>query len=124
MIQSYQSDSRGFGLISTMIWILLIVGAASAAFKLGPFYLQFWTVRTVMDDTARDPETATMGRQAIIQTLEKKLYINEVRSVKNESFSFEKTDTGRILGVHYEVREHLFANLDAVLTFDHQTLIP
>ncbi len=124
MIQSYRSDSRGFSLIGTLFWILLIVGAASAGLKLGPYYLQFWTVRTIMDDTARDPDAATMGRQAIIQTLEKKLYINEVRSVKNESFSFEKTDTGRILGVHYEVREHLFANLDAVLTFDHQTLFP
>ncbi len=124
MIQSYRSDNRGFSLIGTLIWVLLIVGAASAGLKLGPHYLQFWTVRTVMDDTARDPDAATMGRQAIIQTLEKKLYINEVRSVKNESFSFEKTDTGRILGVHYEIREHLFANLDAVLTFDHQTLFP
>ncbi len=124
MIQSYRSDSRGFSLIGTLFWILLIVGAASAGLKLGPYYLQFWTVRTIMDDTARDPDAATMGRQAIIQTLEKKLYINEVRSVKNESFSFEKTDNGRILGVHYEVREHLFANLDAVLTFDHQTLFP
>lgn len=124
MIQPFQYRDRGFSLIATLIWIMLIVGAASAAFKLGPYYLQFWTVRTVMEDTARDPEAATMGRQAIIQTLERKLYINEVRTVKNDCFSFEKTDNGRILGVHYEVREHLFANLDAVLTFDHQTLIP
>ena len=42
----------------------------------------------------------------------------------NENLSFEKTDPGRLLGVHYEVREHLFANLDALLTFDHQTHIP
>ncbi len=124
MMPSYRTASRGFSLTGALIWVLLIGGAATLGLKLGPYYLQFWTVRSVMDDTARNPEVAAMGRQAIIQTLEKKLYINDVRSVKNENFSFEKTDTGRVLGVHYEVREHLVANLDVVLTFDHQTLIP
>ena len=124
MIPSYRTSHRGFSLIGALIWVLLIGGAATVGLKLGPHYLQFWTVRSVMDDTGRNPDIAGMGRQAIIQTLEKKLYINDVRSVKNENFSFEKTDTGRVLGVHYEVREHLFANLDAILTFDHQTLIP
>ncbi len=124
MMPSYRTSHRGFSLIGALVWILLIGGAATVGLKLGPYYLQFWTVRSVMDDTGRNPDIAGMGRQAIIQTLEKKLYINDVRSVKNENFSFEKTDTGRVLGVHYEVREHLFANLDAILTFDHQTLIP
>lgn len=124
MMPSYRTTRRGFSLIGVLMWVLLIGGAATVALKLGPYYLQFWTVRSVMDDTGRNPDIAGMGRQAIIQTLEKKLYINDVRSVKNENFSFEKTDTGRVLGVHYEVREHLFANLDAILTFDHQTLIP
>ena len=124
MMQSYRTANRGFSLIGTLIWVLLIVGAATTGLKLGPHYLQFWAVRSVMYDMARDPNATAMGRQALIQSLEKKLYINDVRSVKNENFSFEKTDTGRLLGVHYEVREHLFANLDALLTFDHQTLIP
>lgn len=124
MMPSHRTARRGFSLIGTLFWVLLIGGAATLGLKLGPYYLQFWTVRSVMDDTARNPDIAEMGRQAIIQSLEKNLYINDVRSVNNENFSFEKTDTGRVLGVHYEVREHLFANLDAILTFDHQTLIP
>ena len=114
MMQSYRAANRGFSLIGTLIWVLLIIGAATTGLKLGPHYLQFWTVRSVMDDMARDPNATAMGRQALIQSLEKKLYINDVRSVKNENFSFEKTDTGRLLGVHYEVRERLFANLDAL----------
>jgi hypothetical protein len=124
MIPVGQTPSRGFSLIGTLMLILLIVGAATTALKLGPYYLQYWTVRSVMDDMARDPDAATMGRQAIIQSLERKLYINEVRSVKNDSFSFDKTDRGRVLSVRYEVREHLIGNLDALLTFDHQTLMP
>ena len=124
MMPSYRTASHGFSLIGALFWVLLIGGAVTLGLRLGPYYLQFWTVRSVMDDTARNPDVAAMGRQAIIQTLEKKLYINDVRSVKNENFSFEKTDTGRVLGVHYEVRDHLVANLDVVLTFDHQTLSP
>jgi len=124
MTQSPHRHPRGFSLIGTLILILLIVGAATVGLKLGPLYMQFWTVRSVMEDVSRDPGTAAMGRQALIQSIEKKLYINDVRSISGENFTLEKSEIGRQLSVHYEVREHLFGNLDAVLTFHHQALIP
>lgn len=124
MTQSYRNASRGFGLISTLILIALIAGAATAAFKLGPHYLQFWTVHSVMEDISRDPGTAAMGPQGVIQSLEKKLYIKDIRSISPNSFTIEKAQIGRELSVHYEVREHLFGNLDAILTFNHTSLIP
>ena len=124
MTQSPRHASQGFGVISSLVLIALIAGVATAAFKLGPHYLQFWTVRSVMEDISRDPATAAMGPQGVIQSLEKKLYINDVRSVSRDSFTLEKAAVGRELSVHYEVREHLFGNLDAVLVFKHLSLIP
>lgn len=124
MTHSPRPACQGFGVISTLILIALIAGAATAAFKLGPHYLQFWTVRSVMEDISRDPATAAMGPQGVIQSVEKKLYINDVRSVSRDNFTLEKAQVGRELRVHYEVREHLFGNLDAVLVFSHLSLIP
>ncbi len=124
MTHSPRPACQGFGVISTLILIALIAGAATAAFKLGPHYLQFWTVRSVMEDISRDPATAAMGPQGVIQSVEKKLYINDVRSVSRDNFTLEKAQVGRELSVHYEVREHLFGNLDAVLVFSHLSLIP
>lgn len=124
MTHSPRPAYQGFGVISTLILIALIAGAATAAFKLGPHYLQFWTVRSVMEDISRDPATAAMGPQGVIQSVEKKLYINDVRSVSRDNFTLEKAQVGRELSVHYEVREHLFGNLDAVLVFSHLSLIP
>ena len=124
MTHSPRPVCKGFGVISTLILIALIAGAATAAFKLGPHYLQFWTVRSVMEDISRDPATAAMGPQGVIQSVEKKLYINDVRSVSRDHFTLEKAQVGRELSVHYEVREHLFGNLDAVLVFSHLSLIP
>ncbi len=124
MTHSPRPACQGFGVISALILIALIAGAATAAFKLGPHYLQFWTVRSVMEDISRDPATAAMGPQGVIQSVEKKLYINDVRSVSRDNFTLEKAQVGRELSVHYEVREHLFGNLDAVLVFSHLSLIP
>lgn len=124
MTHSPRPACQGFGVISTLILIALIAGAATATFKLGPHYLQFWTVRSVMEDVSRDPATAAMGPQGVIQSVEKKLYINDVRSVSRDNFTLEKAQVGRELSVHYEVREHLFGNLDAVLVFSHLSLIP
>ena len=124
MTQSHRNQPRGFSLIGTLIFTLLLVGAAIAGLKLGPHYLRFWTVYSIMEDVSRDPSTATMGGQALIQSILKKLYINDVRTISGDNFVLEKAEIGRRLAVHYQVREHLFGNLDAVLTFDHFSLIP
>jgi len=121
---SLRSTQAGFSLLGSLALLLVILAMASFGLKLGPHYLQFRTLRSTMDDLSTEPGVTRLSRQALIQLLEKKLYINDIRTLKPESFSWEKTSSGPVLSVHYEVREHLFGNLDAVLTFDHQTQIP
>ena len=89
MMPSYRTASHGFSLIGALFWVLLIGGAVTLGLRLGPYYLQFWTVRAVMDDTPRKPDVAVIGLQANNQTLEKKLYNKEIRSVKNEKCNIE-----------------------------------
>jgi hypothetical protein len=46
-----------------------------------------------------------------------------VRSVPQKAFRYAKIRRGAEVSVRYEVREPLFGNLDALLTFSHKIQI-
>ena len=95
----------------------------TAVIKLAPHYMTYLTVKSVMNDVAEDPDSADRGRRGVLDLVDKRLYINGVASLPKGAFSVTPQKRGKELGVDYEVREHLFGNLDAVLTFAHTVQI-
>lgn len=111
---------RGISLVG-MLLVLVIAGFfGTIGMKLGPHYLEFLTVKSVMKDVVEDPEQANSGKMSIFKKIENRLYINNVRGIDAESFSYKKTSRGYQVGVDYKVQQHLFANVDAILSFKHE----
>ncbi|WP_246237634.1 DUF4845 domain-containing protein [Caldichromatium japonicum] len=113
---------RGLGFLSLIIIIALASFFGTLLFKLGPKYQGFWTVRSIMEETAKsfDPARDGGGR-GLINTLEKRLYINSISHVDTKNFKVERLGDNRLkLILEYEDRVHLFFNIDAVLIFKHQ----
>lgn len=120
MVNRLACRQRGIGLLGIMFWIAFVSGVASLAFKMGPAYMHFATVKSVMDSIQTDAELAGKGPREIISTLSKRLYINDVKGVSEKDFKFEPAGPKRVLSVAYEVREHVVANVDVVMVFQHQ----
>lgn len=116
------SKHRQCGASMSGIFFGLVVLAlvATVAIKLIPHYLQFMTVKSTMNGLQEDPASARMGRKALLDSIEKKLYINDVRAISTNDFVFSRVQGGTELSVSYEVREPLFGNLDGLLTFSHE----
>lgn len=113
---------------ATMITILLAIAIAgiflTVAFKLGPHYMQFMTVKSVMDKVRDDPESKGKQQRALLSSIDKGLYINEVRSLSaNKDFKVKKVSDGIEISADYEVRQPLFGNLDAMMAFSHTIMI-
>jgi len=111
----------------TFIGILLILAAAAflatMAVRLVPHYVQYATVKSVMDGLKHDPDVLGGGQEAILKTIDNKLYINEVRNVPRNYFKLKRVPNGVELSVSYEVREPILGNLDALMTFAHQVTL-
>lgn len=120
-----RSFGRQRGTSMTAILFGVVMGALllTLAGKLAPHYLEFHTVKSAMDDLKQDAALAQQGNRALLDKLGNNLYINDVSDVQPKDFSFKSVPHGFTLGVEYEVRQHLFANIDAVLTFSHETHI-
>ena len=115
---------RGIGLFGIMFWIALASGAVSLAAKLGPAYMHFATVKSVMNGIQTDPELAGKSPREISSALFKRLDINGVRGVSEKDFKLEPAGPRRELVVAYEVREHVVGNIDAVMAFNHRVALP
>ncbi|HYN78073.1 MAG TPA: DUF4845 domain-containing protein [Lamprocystis sp. (in: g-proteobacteria)] len=115
---------RGMGLNSAMVIIALIIFFLTLLFKLGPSYMTYMTMKSIMESVAKSPEPIQGGRATLIADLNTRMMINEVRSIDTKSFSVKKSGEETLdLRLAYEERIHLFANVDAVLTFDHQVVV-
>jgi hypothetical protein len=112
---------RGMGFLGLILVIGLAAFFGTILFKLGPLYLNFWTVRTVMEETAQQAASIEGGARGIQSSIDKRLYINAVEEVAAKDFQVKKIDTGRYqVNLDYEARVHLFFNVDAVASFSHQ----
>jgi hypothetical protein len=113
---------RGAGFLLLIVLIGLASFFGTIALKVGPLYLNFWTVRSIMEEAAQqlDP-TQDGGARGIVMSIEKRLYINSVENIKGSDFSVERLDERRFqVSLEYEERVHLFFNVDAVVSFSHQ----
>ncbi|ADC62651.1 DUF4845 domain-containing protein [Allochromatium vinosum] len=113
---------RGAGFLLLIVLIGLASFFGTIALKVGPLYLNFWTVRSIMEETAQqlDP-TQEGGVRGIVTSIEKRLYINSIENIKGSDFEVERIDGERFqVSLAYEERVHLFFNVDAVVSFSHQ----
>lgn len=111
---------RGISFYSFLFFMAIVVFFAITGTKLGPRYLEFLTVKSVMKDVKNDPDISATSRSSVLRTIGNRLNINGVDDVSVKDFTYKKVDNGFELSVQYEVREHLYGNIDAVLTFSNK----
>ncbi len=116
---------RGIGMIGILFVLVLAAFIVTVALRLGPMYLNFWTLKSIMDNVASSPEAAEEGKRGVTDLIFRRIDVNSARHVTPKDFKFEKRSDGTLdVTLHYEQRQHLFGNIDVVLTFDHAVAIP
>ena len=113
---------RGISLVGMLFALVLAGFFLTIGVTLGPHYMAFFTVKSIMKDVAEDPELANAGKMNVLKTIGNRLYINSVSGIDPKSFSYKKTPRGYRVGVDYQVQEHLFANVDVVLSFTDEVV--
>ena len=118
------SKQRG---LSTLGWLgVIAVGgfALTALFKLGPIYLENWTIHKLMVQIQDDPAAGKMSVAEIRDKLQKKLTINGVQQISIRDIKFKREQgRGTLIDASYEVRVPFMFNIDAVVKFPHNTLL-
>ena len=105
----------GMGLI---VVLTLVAGLIVVSLRLGPHYIDWQTLNSIMRDL---PSTRIheMDKREIREMLTKRYKINNIRDLNlREVVSIERKKDTTNITVNYEVREPMFYNVDAMLTFN------
>ncbi|MBA3582312.1 MAG: DUF4845 domain-containing protein [Gammaproteobacteria bacterium] len=110
--------------VSMWGWLIILAMTgvmAVSALKLMPVYLEFYTVKSILEDMQKDPALKNPTQEIVSATFRKYLDINNVNDLKRSNYTIEKQQGKKAFTVHvmYEARKPLFANLEIVAVFDH-----
>jgi hypothetical protein len=117
-----QTISRQKGIT---IWGVLVVAALIVFFtilgvKLFPAYLEYFAVKTALENLAKQPGVGTMEKSDIKHAIQRRFDIEDVKGVDlNKHLFVEKKPGATVVRIAYEVRIPLFYNISALLDFEH-----
>lgn len=115
---------QGMGLSGLLFIFVLVAFIAVVLLRTGPAYMSYLTLRSAMNSVAQSPEPIVGGKPAIMDLINRRLEINDVRGIDPKAFKIQRTsDTTYDVQVAYEQREHLFGNIDVVLVFAHGVMV-
>lgn len=118
MIKGYRYQ-RGIGMGGIFFVIVLAAFFVTLIVRLGPAYMQFGTIESIMNSVAESPEPIDGGSKGIMSTISRRMEVNDVRDIDMKSFKLTRAGDGKYdVNLSYERRIHLFFNVDAVLSFD------
>ena len=110
----YQHGMSKWGWLVVMV---LFAGGLTAILKLGPHYIDFEMVKGVADRLPAENVHADMSRAEVIEHFEKQFRVEGFRKPIKEVLKIERDREQTLVNIDYEIREHLFFNVDVVMSF-------
>ena len=103
-----QKGMSSFGWIAVVgIFAFLLI----TFFKIFPMYYGNYKLQSAMEAVRLDESVDAKSKREIWTSLQKRLYINEVRDVQREHVSMERKDGKTTVTVSYELRDNYVGNL-------------
>ncbi len=118
---SQQKQQRGLTLISWLVVIAIVVFFGVVGIKSIPVYLNHFKIVSILHNIASQPGVADETSIDLRTTLERRFDIDMVKHVDDREIKIVGTPGGeRSLVADYEVRVHMFYNVDAVYVFNEE----
>lgn len=113
---------RGMGMLSVFAIIAVCIFLGLFAFKVGPNYMENWTVSKIAKDVASNPDLLKQPRSKVYSYINQAYRTNSLWDLKPEETIKLKKDgkRGYVVMVQYEKRDNLFSNIDLITSFDEE----
>lgn len=111
---------RGLSMPGWMIAIVVAAMIGTAALKIIPAFLDFNTIKGLIENVLSDPKVGLQSPEEIRIDLSKRFQINRVDVIQATDLDISKQGSEVVIKVDYEVRENYFANIDFVISFNRE----
>lgn len=113
-----RSVEQGISLLGILFVLLLVGFALTVLFRVGPLYLDDYTVRKSFEALG-DGNTRTLSDQAIREKLYKYFVVNNVDNIDLKQVRIDRSPARILVSLYYERRVQFLGNLDVVAKFNN-----
>ena len=113
---------KGVSPIGVLFLVCTFAFFVLVGLKLAEHYIDYNTIRSSYKELAENNEFKAMGGGERLEAISRTLNLNNIREwdIKGNTY-FSNADGEKVLGFSYEVRVHMFANIDVVLVFNYES---
>ena len=112
--------------ISSPGWLLIASIAGFfilTFFKVYPMYYEHYKISATLNSIQQDPSVDVTSRSDIWDKIQKRLFIDNVQTIKREHVKMARKDGKTTITVSYEARTPYFGNLSLVGSFNQTVVI-
>jgi hypothetical protein len=118
------AKQQGLSLISTAIIMIMIGFFIMCAIRMGPRYMEYLTIRSVIETVISEPGARQLGASGLRRAIENRFITNQIDVIDPRSDIVIKRENGKIMiDAGYESRLHIAWIIDAVMVFDDMVFI-
>jgi len=118
---TFSASQKGASLLGGLLVLVLVVFTASTAFKLVPHYLDYMTMKKIIETVESNPSLAITTASDFYSYVDKSMQLNSIRDIDlNKALRVTVENNTFNAHLNYEQRESLISSIDVVIKFDKQ----
>ncbi len=114
-----KQHQRGMSMWGYLVVVMVIITIVMMTLRLGPHYVDFAMVNGTLDRFPTE-QAHEMSKTEIRDHFARQFRVEGFRMPLKKILKIERSRKQTVLDFNYEVREHLFYNVDIVLVFSEQ----
>lgn len=108
---------RGVSMFGFLLIAMVVVMLAVLAMKLVPAYVEFFSVKKILNAMGQDSELKSMSNAEIRNSFAKRAEVGYVTVVKPEDLEIDRSGGKVMLTTEYEYRKPLVGNISLIIDF-------
>jgi hypothetical protein len=114
-----RNSQRGVSLISVLLLLAILGVGFTIGIRLFPVYMDYYNVKSIMNEVAHSPGIGSKNYHGVWDGISKRLDINDINDITQKNFKMKTVGNQTTLTVKYQVKRHLIANIDGLMSFDY-----
>ena len=108
---------KGMSLVGFFLMLTVVGFVSAAAIKIGPIYMEYFTISSLFKELQGDRTLAGRGKVAIRDRLRKGFTINQIDTKMVRKAKITTTKDGYLVELKYEVPFDMVGNLRGIASF-------
>lgn len=110
-IANFRYRQQGLSFVGWMAMVAIFGFLLLSFFKVFPIYNEYFTIQSVLKGLTKDEKVDFKSKRAIWESLQKRLFVNEVRSIKSENLTIQRKDGKTTITISYRTQRPYIGNL-------------